>query len=153
VSPRVRASTDQVRIIDWHDGVVSALATLHGCAGWFYVSLLAWHQGLGERTYVLVPLDDASALRFGALVPETLRSANHERWEGIQREVGRLRAEHGGPVRVVRCRSLRDEDASWKTVDFDERLRRQLGQTIEAALDEEAAERWLEVFASPNKGA
>jgi hypothetical protein len=48
-------------ILDWYDGVVTAIVELPRHQGQFLASLVSWVPQRCERTYVFVPLSDGEA--------------------------------------------------------------------------------------------
>lgn len=131
-------------IIDWYDGIVSSVASLHQQQ--VFVSLVAWDQRAGQRAYAVVPIDRAISDRMRSVLGGDRGMSKQAQWRAIQDQIGQIRRACTGPALLVRCRQFWERPSAEKEVEIDEDLRSRLGRGVEVALEEESVAKWFRLI-------
>jgi hypothetical protein len=108
----VNAGLDQIRvgkpdIIDWYDGVISALVDVGDDRMPHLCFALAWSPDYDVRVYGLIPVSDAVASSIRALLGRT--PASEENWNEITNALAAAESAYLGPVLVVATESVGKE--------------------------------------------
>ncbi len=88
-----------VEIIDWYDGIVTAVGQISSMPGLFILSLLAWDQTAKRRVYLLAPIGDGELMR--------VRSPGIE-WSAMKQEITRLLRASDSRLRLIKVNEETD---------------------------------------------
>ena len=146
-----RLDAKRVTVVEWYDGIVSAVVDLRENAT-YLCSLLAWHPQHESRVFVVIPLVVAEAQQLRDLLGETPNEAvDASVWRAIAEMLDRVRRSYSGSVIVFAADDLQSTVSAWKAVDA-----RNVPELETAALDAEGAlsearlRHWLSLLGSPN---
>jgi hypothetical protein len=92
-----------VEVIDWNDGVVSAVLSFGASRPRCLTLLLAWSLGTELRVYALVPISNQTADR---LVELSRASDAVARWDQIVALMSDAARTQTGPLQVVACEEI-----------------------------------------------
>lgn len=127
--------------IDWHDGVVLALAELSWAAGEYLATLLAWDPDRRERVLALIPLSDGHGTRIRSCL-------GCSEWSALVSCLKQVVGEVSGEVPVVRVDEASENVVAELKVDaFD--VQRDAISDAEAACGEDRR-RWLSLLTTPD---
>ena len=128
---------EKIVLIDWYDGVVTALVAKQPGDTWLLASLLSYNISARERVYALLPVKDqiaASMLRELDAGEESDEDKG-QRWDYLTRAIAEIADSAVGQVEIVRCKSLLEDFLTTWTADIaDPEIRKRIGQQVEGAI-------------------
>jgi hypothetical protein len=125
---------EQVRVLDWHDGIVLAITRTNWRSETFLASLLSWDHKHQKRVLALIPLTEEQLGRFS---PQT-------DWSDIRGYLDTLRSQLTDEVTVIKVDDLRGVVVVGEATLAARDVGRDLFGDAESALSAERR-RWLEL--------
>jgi hypothetical protein len=125
---------NSVKILDWYDGIVLALARTNWQPGTVLISLVTWVPGERKRVFALVPVTEEQATALAAT----------EDWANLQQHLQTLAAQVSGDILLVRLDPEENEVVGETTVAVKD-IQKDLFGEIESSLTPERR-RWSDLL-------